>query len=284
MKNLIYHYTSIQTLYSIIENQSIWLTDLWSSMDKKEMSYAQKLISEEGKKVLGKSFPFLAPARNYYSFSCTHNADSYFHFNCYADNCLGVAIGIDQNFLESGVPTKECLEMVSYHLYFADVKYNIKEQKQMIEKNIKDKNPFFNLINDQSLTKTYNRCFALIKRPEFEQEQEVRLIYRQDYGGSKTLIKELNDGKKFVLNDFLNNVGLEVTSQCYEPKKVKYFCFKNRIRKYYEFSLKPFGMNNVIKSITIGPKSQQNINELKEYLLAHNINAQVKKSKIELRN
>lgn len=34
---MVYHYTSNDTLYKIIENQSIWLTDLRSSMDKNEL-------------------------------------------------------------------------------------------------------------------------------------------------------------------------------------------------------------------------------------------------------
>ena len=49
MDNLIYHYTSLRTLYSIIENQSFWLTDLWSSMDKNEMTYAEELIRDQGR-------------------------------------------------------------------------------------------------------------------------------------------------------------------------------------------------------------------------------------------
>ena len=49
MDNLIYHYTSLRTLFSIIENQSFWLTNLRSSMDKNEMTYAELLICEKGK-------------------------------------------------------------------------------------------------------------------------------------------------------------------------------------------------------------------------------------------
>ena len=62
MDNLIYHYTSLRTLYSIIENQSFWLTDLWSSMDKNEMTYAEELIRDQGRKILKQEYPYFEPA------------------------------------------------------------------------------------------------------------------------------------------------------------------------------------------------------------------------------
>lgn len=286
MNNLKYHYTSLHNLYNIIENQSFWLTDLWSSMDKKEMTYAKELICEKGKKLLKQEQLFFVPAHNFYSLSCTNNADSYFHFNCYADNCMGIAVGINPNFLECGIPSKQCLQMVGYHLYFAEVLYDTSLQSQNIENFINTNYVANSNFYDQNeiLSNTYNRFMAQIKRPEFALEQEVRLIYRQDYGGSKKVMHPLDNGTFFKLDEFLDQVGLEHTSQLLEPKKVKYACFGNRIRKYYEFSLKPFGINNVIKSITIGPKSQQNIEELKEYLAFRQIDAEVKKSKIELRD
>ena len=91
--------------------------------------------------------------------------------------------------------------------------------------------------------------------------------------------------KIFSLDDFFDVVGLDATSSFDRVKKLKYGYFGNRIRKYYEFSLKPFGMTNVIKSITIGPRSRQNIDELNEYLASHNISSiKVLKSNIELRD
>ena len=115
-------------------------------------------------------------------------------------------------------------------------------------------------------------------------EQEVRFIYRQDYGGCKTVMLPLGNGYGFSLDKFLDDVGLDHTSQHHDLQRVKYSCFGNRIRKYYDFSLKPFGINNVIKSVTIGPRSRQDIYELKEYLASRQITAEVKKSEIELRD
>ena len=288
MSNLIYHYTSLRTLFSIIENQSFWLTDLRSSMDKHEMDYAERMIFEKGKALLNQDVPKMLPAHNFYSLSCTTYADSYFHFNSYADNCMGVAIGIDPNFLHYGVPNDQCYKLLGYHLYFAKVLYDPEEQKQSIEQYIRNHcwaESEIDGLKDSILPDTYNAFLAVIKRPEFALEQEVRFIYRQDYGGCKTVGVPLGDEKFFSLDDFLDVVGLDATSSFDRVKKLKYGYFGNRIRKYYEFSLKPFGMTNVIKSITIGPRSRQNIDELKEYLASHNISSiKVLKSNIELRD
>lgn len=286
MSNLIYHYTSLRALYSIIESQSFWLTDLWSSMDKNEMTYAEELIGDKGKALLGQEQPFFVPAHNYYSLSCTRNADSYFHFNCYADNCMGVSIGINPDFLECGIPNKQCLQMLNYHLYFSDVIYDPNLQHQNIERAIKTHYSTDSDLDFQKahiLSDIYNIFMARIKRPEFALEQEIRFIYRQDYGGCKTVMLPLGDGYAFSLDKFLEEVGLEHTTQLGNPQKAQFNCFGNRIRKYYEFSLKPFGVNNVIKSITLGPKAVQNIFELKEYLSVRHVTADVKKSAIELR-
>lgn len=288
MENFIYHYTSLRTLFSIIENQSFWLTDLRSSMDKNEMTYAELLICEKGKALLGQDYPELLPAHNFYSLSCTTYADSYFHFNNYADNCMGVAIGIDPNFLHYGVPNDQCYKLLAYHLYFVNVMYDPEIQKQSIEQYMRshcwaDSN--IDCLKDSILPDTYNTYLALIKRPEFALEQEVRFIYRQDYGGCKTVGLPLGNEKFFALDEFLDKAGLDATSSFDHVKKLKYGYFGNRIRKYYEFNLEPFGLTNVIKSITIGPRSKQNIDELKEYLVSRNLSSvKVLNSKIELRD
>ena len=79
-------------------------------------------------------------------------------------------------------------------------------------------------------------------------------------------------------------IGLEKSTQLGSIKNVKYGCFGNQIRKYYEMSLKAFGINNVIKNIVIGPKSKQGCDKLESYFISRGIKAEVKKSKIGLRD
>lgn len=91
-----------------------------------------------------------------------------------------------------------------------------------------------------------------IKSYNYHSENEVRLTYRQDYGGRKTVKIPLSDGSSFRLDDFLLNIGLERTIQNGIVNKVKTAKINDRYRKYYELSLLPFGINNVRKSVTLG--------------------------------
>lgn len=280
--NLVYHYTSLKTLFNIIENQSFWLTDLWSSMDKNEMSYAEDLIKTKGKELLNLDFPCFLPARNYYALSCTKFSDSYFHFNNYGDSCHGVSIGINKDFMKDGLG--DCSRILGYHLSFIDVIYDEAVQNSFIEKYLLTDNGVPKMSGNRNLADAYNYFFARIKRPEFNLENEIRFTYRQDYGGTKTIALPLSDGTLFNLDEYMLKIGLEKSTQDGIIQKAKYACFGNQIRKYYEMSLKEFGLNNIIKSVVIGPKSKQSCEELKSYLNSHGINAEVKKSKIELRN
>lgn len=278
--NLVYHYTSLRNFFNIIENQTFWLTDLWSSMDKNELSYAQKIISSKGKDSLDLDYPLFPPAYNYYALSCTTESDSYFHFNSYGDSCSGVAIGINRNFISDGLADDSSARILGCHLFFSDVLY---EQQMELVGNYIDIEKNISIIDDQVLCKAYDSFFPRIKRPEFKLENEVRLVYRQDYSGTRTIsIATQND--IFYLDDFLVRLGLEPSTGGRNPERFKFYPFGNRIRKYYEMSFKEFGINNVIKSIIIGPKSKQEEQHLRNYLHARGVDANIIKSELGLRD
>lgn len=287
---LVYHYTSLRTLFNIIENQSFWLTDLRSSMDKNEMKCAEDLIEEEGKRILGETISQsnYSSASNYYALSCSAYADSYFHFNNYGDNCKGVAIGIDRDFIYKGLSEECCVNLIKYHLYFADLMYDKTKYREEVAsyleygKEMIEDNNWFSF--DQLLADTQNRFFAHLKRKEFALEHEVRLVYRQDYGGFKTNKIKMKNGGVFNLNDFLEERGLEKSTQIGPLRNLKYNYFGNRVRKYYEMSLRAWGLNNIVKSVIIGPKSQQEIDELRDYFESQGLTAEIKKSCIKLRD
>ena len=238
--------------------------------------------NKKAKKLLNLDFPCFLPARNYYALSCTKFSDSYFHFNNYGDSCHGVSIGINKDFMKDGLG--DCSRILGYHLSFIDVIYDEAVQNSFIEKYLLTDNGVPKMSGNRNLDRCVQLLFARIKRPEFNLENEIRFTYRQDYGGTKTIALPLSDGTLFNLDEFMLKIGLEKSTQDGIIQKAKYACFGNQIRKYYEMSLKEFGLNNIIKSVVIGPKSKQSCEELKSYLNSHGINAEVKKSKIELRN
>ena len=57
--NTVYHYCSVETLYKIISNRELWLTDITKSNDSKELQFAvenftrilkQRIHNEEDKR------------------------------------------------------------------------------------------------------------------------------------------------------------------------------------------------------------------------------------------
>ena len=284
MAKLIYHYTSEKAFKKIIKSQSFWLTDLRTSMDKKEMTHAKDLIHESLEGIVREEDIISTPAHNFYALSCTDIADDYLHYQCYADNCKGVAIGIDPNFLEAGVPNKQCVELLAYHLYFSEIIYDEQKQRNAIESKLDALRR--NGTADGFLAyELYNYYYARMKVPNFSSEREVRLIYRQDYHGTRTLSIPLDDGSRFFIDEFFTKIGLEPSFQNgSELKNKKTFRIKGNTRTGYELSLEPFGINNVIKTVTLGPKMEKSASEVKAFLRANNVYATVNKSNIALRN
>ena len=284
MAKLIYHYTKEEAFNKIIESRSFRLTDLWTSMDKKEMTHAKDLIHESLEGIVREEDIISTPAHNFYALSCTDIADDYLHYQCYADNCKGVAIGIDPNFLEAGVPNKQCVELLAYHLYFSEIIYDEQKQRNAIESKLDALRR--NGTADGFLAyELYNYYYARMKVPNFSSEREVRLIYRQDYHGTRTLSIPLDDGSRFFIDDFFTKIGLEPSFQNgSELKNKKTFRIKGNTRTGYELSLEPFGINNVIKTVTLGPKMEKSASEVKAFLRANNVYATVNKSNIALRN
>jgi hypothetical protein len=283
-ENIVYHYTSLNALFNIIERQVIWLTDLHSSMDINEMKYGEEIIKLKGEEMLGIKTSRYLSAHKYYALSCTAYNDSYFHFNNYGDSCKGVAIGINANFIEDSLGCN-CANLLRDHLHFSKVLYD----KAKFVKGIVDclnvvKEESDNAKRESQLAMVYNCYNACLKRPEFELEHEIRFTYCQDYRGRRIGSAKKLNGEEINLFEFISNIGLEEYRYDEECPKLKYNCFGNRIRKYYEMSLKEFGINNIIKSVVIGPKSKQSKSELEKYLFSKGLTAKVIESKIKLRD
>lgn len=279
---LVYHYTKISTFFNIINNKSFWLTDLSSAEDTTELPF--DLIRFLGKEVLGLEETCFLPAHKYYALSCTNYSDDYLHFARYGDNGAGVSIGINRNFIREALPSVACENIVGYHLKFLDVFYDRETVKsnirQFMEINYKGNSSSANYV----LTQAYNNFVSSIKSPNYHSENEVRLTYRQDYGGRKTIEILLADGNHFRLDEFLLSIGLESTIQNGIVKNVKTAKFNNDYRKYYELSLLPFGINNVIKSVTLGPKCECNVDIVRKFLIDNGCDANVNCSKISTKN
>ena len=65
MAKLIYHYTKEDAFNGIIESRSFRLTDLWTSMDKKEMTHVKDLIQESLEDIVSERDIISTPAHKF---------------------------------------------------------------------------------------------------------------------------------------------------------------------------------------------------------------------------
>lgn len=272
---LVYHYTSMDTLFKIIENRSFWLVNLRSSMDYNELAYAENKIKTLTNKKYNHEFKYFEPEFTYYALSCTSLRDSYFHFNNYGDNCHGVAIGINRNFLED-ITNEDVAKLLKRNLDFKEVIYNEQKQETLINELLE-----YNIFHCNDLKINFDSCLSIIKSKEFELEKEIRLTLTQNYMGVTILSFPFN-GKRLNFKNFFNSLNLD--NDIKFQQNLKFACINKQIRKYYELNFKDYDINKIIKEIVIAPKSKQNIEELETYFIHNDIKAKICKSNIELRN
>ena len=111
---IIYHYCSLEALYSIVSSRSFWLTSLESTNDKKELKLGQKILNDLLQEMIYKERntdmkKFLEKVLNaptdleyrkyryqtsyhYYGASFVEQPDSLTHWERYGNDGYGVSI------------------------------------------------------------------------------------------------------------------------------------------------------------------------------------------------
>lgn len=286
MPNLCYHYTSVETFYKIINNGTLWLTDLSTSMDIDELEYARKMATEIFENTVGAVDYEFTPAENCFALSCTSIGDDYLHFLAYGDKCQGVSVGIDKNFLYYKLP-ETWFRKLYYNLCFKEVLYDEIQQKKEICDYIaimEKETAEMGYTKGYIFSKLLDFCVSYMKKLNFATEQEIRLTYCPDLPGAKTLGGKMQNGEYFSMNEYLKNIGLEGYENSFVFPNCKSAQIGNESRRYYELKLDYFGIDNVIKTITLGPKVEKSVDTVKEFLKEKGLNITVNKSSIRLRD
>ncbi len=232
----IYHYTSIRAFVNILKSKELWLSNIATMNDKKEITAMLELLksdleksgvdTERTKELLYcleseyKQLVYLAAC-----FSL--NEDDAAMWERYADDARGVCVKINPQKLNEQIDKNE---------YILDyVKYSQDENYQYILDTTKDiiqttsKNDWFYKVRG-SLLLFIKRSAILYKNKSFESEREVRLCRRQAYSTSSIdNYVDINGVIKFV-------------------------------------DKMPFEPCNVISEIILGPRANQNIDILKGYV------------------
>ncbi|MBO4433607.1 MAG: DUF2971 domain-containing protein, partial [Clostridia bacterium] len=243
--NVIYHYTSIQTLYRILTGKEFWLGNTSSMNDKSEFShFAGVLKSELIKDVPEKQLEIKEYFKNVnariqkeypYAMCFSVLNDDAAQWERYANNATGVCIGIDLSV------------MLDVFYYFPYCILN----KVFYENHLKEHDHYFVLKNyfltDNMLEFSDKQgqidnllfCSALYKHKSFSAEQEFRLaiLRNSNAPGSSIGFSENDNQIKKVLK-------LDMNTLC--------------ANSGYKFE-------DLFKSILVGPRSMQSVADLKSY-------------------
>jgi hypothetical protein len=198
--NILYHYTSIPGLNSIIQSGKVWASDCRYLNDSQELVSALILFlskfDSKKKEALAWAFNWHNYSRIHCIFSLSRSPRVLSQWRAYADDGRGAAIGFDKNFLR-GIENAEKKFLVdciyeNHENFIASliVKYeeDINSLVEMYEK-AGAVNTFWKQI-DQSpsaLEKLYRELIR-IKNLAFSEEQEVRLFISAPSTQGKTRV------------------------------------------------------------------------------------------------
>lgn len=293
-KGLVYHYTSIETLYLIMKNKELWLPSFFSTDDMLEDGEIKKVVREVFEEHY-KDYPQKIDKKNwlggeYYVMSFTKNVDSATHFSQYGNKGKGVCIGFDPSCIEEYMNSMALYEEYGSFVELKEIIYSIQDLKAMVEEHINRclTSPFNQeMIKRLLFSIVINKFESMAKTPNYKPEQEVRLLYKPK--DSKFLINFYDEAYKQTDNVLYNNM-YKHTNEVLEELKLNtigFECIGGRIRKVCKMSLVPLMMYNPIKEIVLGPYCTQDKKELIEFAHLNGFmirSKDVKQSRIKPRN
>lgn len=244
----IYHYCSLDTLLSILNHKELWFGSTASMNDSKEQRYFLENLENAIKEAIPKNKInvcneffgqiFKSLEHSYpYALCFSTLKDNAAQWERYADNACGISIGFN---------TRQIVKLFSSStIYLSEVHYGdeIKKHKhyEIVLEYLLHDNLTCGFRSRKALIENILACSANHKHPSFSTESECRLTTMWELA----FIKEAKYEFKFVNNTLKKILIIDLNSLC-----------KN----------KNIDFEDIIDSITIGPRSKQNISELQEYL------------------
>lgn len=323
-REVYYHYTSINALYEIVKNKTFWLTSLISSNDKEELYYKSDQFIEDFKKIINDEtdenmkYVFEWIKQSYddnkeefikcvkrkqepYALSLSNKYDNLTHWDRYAENSSGVAIGFNtaalkvyysrMNFNIFGGGLFDVGKVIySDNLLQAERSAIIAMSQTIIETEKKFNREAADINNDIVkngffiLAVSYLRLKVYTKSNFFIDENEVRLFYdAASIESTKSLINLMQGS---INNELYNNIkkNFETIISDLEIDKSYFSVFQAGIREYRKLCLKKIWGSGVIPEIILGPMCVQNRHELRKFLIKNGLQGtNIKISKVPIR-
>lgn len=186
---ILYHYTSIEGLNSIINSRCVWASDCRYLNDQKELHDATEIFlskfNEEEKKILSSALHWHNMSRSHCAFSLSRSPKVLSQWRTYGDDGRGAAIGFYRKYLLGFGRIHPCVIVdciYDGHEEFLEgvvdrCKKDIDTLFTMYSEAGGALNSFWSLIdeNPMPLVQLYGELL-MVKNSAFREEQEVRLV------------------------------------------------------------------------------------------------------------
>lgn len=304
-KDVYYHYTSLDALYAIVKSRTFRLMSLRSSNDRTELYYkpetfisdVTRLCETEDDENTKKYYELLKASldtnkekvwkdlkskQQPYALCLSKKKDNLTHWDRYASNCTGVAIGLNIRALDvlynRTATTGFALGLfdLGYALYTQDsidkrLKYEMirgfKWLKQLNEattrKDIKE------TIEQSGYMFMGSACRNLMKFAKtqaFLDEDEFRIYF--DPKNIKETLGLIDSGKGQIEEELYQNLRKNFLALVHKLgiEKEDFAMTKSGIRGYHKLCLDEIWGSGTIPEIVLGPMCVQNKRELQRFL------------------
>lgn len=250
--DIVYHYCTLQGFLGIIQNASLWVSDISKSNDGLECIYGRNQIRDRIEQEIKSDAEAMYAWKTGYGMNddlfdsmltyvaCfSEKEDCLSQWRGYADDGKGMAIGFNKKILE------QLFQFKRHNLKFAKAIYDKNKQERYIEKLVKENLRKMEVKGVQhvglELNTNYKIEFSLCKHPSFVEEEEWRLVFTSYPYGHEMKVGNIT----FSMPKYRVSGG----------KLISYreLCFSNIKREF-------------IKEIWIGPKAKVGLQDVAQVL------------------
>lgn len=238
-EQILYHYCSLEALYSIISSRSFWLTSLDSTNDKKELKYGDKILNDVLKKMICEETNIdmkkiledisAAPAdskykkhRNnyhYYGASFVENKDSLTHWERYGNDGYGVCIAFNIWMIQHFFETWSLPNICTSWLWHKEIIYKESLQKEYLKNSILYKiDGFVNQIANTSnisnissivITKIPNLCNTIY----YSLLSQVKPVFKHSGFSDENEYRLIfEEGQAEEMSEYMNRIASQTDS------------------------------------------------------------------------
>ena len=258
-----YHYTSVETLFKIVQNRTWRFTNVRFMNDGNEFHFGWKLMQRHEPRIAQICVAELVLP---FWVSCfSKSDDSFSQWSMYGDGGAGVAIGIDTEHFGNSIVRPGIKGAGPHPFETLEIVYDKDQQEELIRQELANHKKVFdgpNFIAD--LPREILQLPIQFKQHNFKAEEEVRCVQFFPVTEPATMGKaEIEEWREFA------------------SEYLKYAWRKGRIVPFLEV---PWTHPDVLRKIVTGPKFSQGSNRqmLVQFLQLHGFdNLEITHSKIE---